>query len=114
MGNALTGIASNIVQRLGYILLWLVSAPVYSAPNQQDVDYWTIEGMRSQQFSIGIFIFMLIGVAVFLGIVYQMTTVKKATEKLKTGEKVMIMCIILGVVAAVTFGAMQLLQGRLF
>lgn len=90
------------------------SLPVYCAPAQEDVDYWTIEGMRSQQFSIGIFIFMLIGVLVFLGIVYQMAFVKKTTERLKTGEKVMILCIILGVVAAVTFGAMQLLQGRLF
>ena len=114
MGNGLTFKTSNIQQRLGSILLLLTSVPVYGAPNQEDVDYWTIEGMRSQQFSIGIFIFMLIGVAVFLGIVYQMTTVKKASEKLKTGEKVMIMCIILGVVAAVTFGATQLLQGRLF
>jgi len=114
VGNALTGKASNLMRRLGYILLLLIWVPAYSAPNQEDVDYWTIEGMRSQQFSIGIFIFMLIGVFVFLGIVYQMTTVKKASEKLKTGEKVMIICIILGVVAAVTFGATQLLAGRLF
>ena len=107
-------IRSNLIQWFGYLLLVLMSVPAYSAPNQEDVDYWTIEGMRSQQFSIGIFIFMLIGVAVFLGIVYQMTTIKKASEKLKTGEKVMIVCIILGVVAAVAFGATQLLAGRLF
>lgn len=107
-------IVSKIVTRLEIIPLLWVSTPAYCESNQADVDYWTIEGMRSQQFSIGIFIFMLIGVAVFLGIVYQMTTIRKASEKLKTGEKVMIICIILGVVAAVTFGATQLLAGRLF
>ncbi len=80
----------------------------------RDPDYWTIEGMRSQEFSIGIFIFMLIGVGVFLMIVYQMATTLTGNERLKTGEKVMLVCIILGVISAVSFGAMQLLQGRLF
>ena len=80
---------------------------------QKDADYWTIEGMRSQEFSIGIFIFMLIGVAVFLGIIVTVVF-RKETQRLKTGEKVMIVCIILGVVSAVSFGATQLLQGRLF
>ena len=107
-------LVSKFIRQSGYILPVLYSLPAYCATNQEDVDYWTIEGMRSQQFSIGIFIFMLIGVAVFLGIVYQMTTIKKASEKLKTGEKVMIICIILGVIAAVTFGATHLLAGRLF
>ena len=79
-----------------------------------DPDYWTIEGMRSQEFSIGIFIFMIIGVGVFLVIVFQMATTLKVNERLKTGEKVMLVCIILGVIFAVSFGAMQLLQGRLF
>jgi|GEM_PF-1718280 len=82
--------------------------------NPKDVDYWTIEGMRSQEFSIGIFIFMLIGVAVFLGIIVQVVVTRKETERLKTGEKIMLVCIILGVVSAVSFGATQLLQGRLF
>jgi len=105
----------RIVKQLtGMVWLWLGPIRMVLADNQQDVDYWTIEGMRSQEFSVGIFIFMLIGVAVFLGIVVQMVVSKKATERLKTGEKVMLVCIILGVVAAVSFGAMQLLQGRLY
>lgn len=82
--------------------------------SQQDVDYWTIEGMRSQEFSVGIFIFMIIGVAVFLGILVKVSISKKESERLKTGEKVLLVWIILGVLAAVSFGAMQLLQGRLF
>lgn len=94
----------------------LLLVPVLSQAQSEtlDPDYWTIEGMRSQEFSIGIFIFMLIGVGVFLMIVYQMATNIKGNERLKTGEKVMLVCIILGVISAVTFGAMQLLQGRLF
>ena len=79
-----------------------------------DADYWTIEGMRSQEFSVGIFIFMIIGVAVFLGIIVKVAFIKKETERLKTGEKVLLVWIILGVLAAVLFGATQLLQGRLF
>ena len=101
------------------ILLALISSTVICAgqamavQNPNDTDYWTIEGMRSQEFSIGIFIFMIIGVAVFLGIIVAVVFRKEA-QRLKTGEKVMLVCIILGVVSAVSFGAMQLLQGRLF
>jgi len=101
------------------LLLFLIPSTVVcigqamAAQAQKDADYWTIEGMRSQEFSIGIFIFMLIGVAVFLGIIVTVVF-KKETQRLKTGEKVMIVCIILGVVSAVSFGATQLLQGRLF
>ena len=79
-----------------------------------DADYWMIEGMRSQEFSVGIFIFMIIGVAVFLGIIVKVAFFKKETEHLKTGEKVLLVWIILGTLAAVLFGATQLLQGRLF
>ena len=103
-------------QKLKYILsLLLFYASTALASDQVvDPDYWTIEGMRSQEFSVGIFIFMLIGVVVFLAIVFQMIVSRKATEHLKTGEKVMLVCIILGVISAVTFGATQLLHGRLF
>ena len=101
------------------LLLSLIASTVFcitqamAVQNPKDVDYWTIEGMRSQEFSIGIFIFMLIGVAVFLGIIVTVVF-RKETQRLKTGEKVMLVCIILGVISAVSFGATQLLQGRLF
>jgi thiol:disulfide interchange protein len=85
-----------------------------ASEGQYDADYWTIEGMRSQEFSVGIFIFMMIGVLVFLGIIVHVVISKKTTERLKTGEKVLLLWIILGVIAAVSFGAMQLLHGRLF
>ena len=103
-------------QKLKYILSLLpfYVSSVVASDQVVDPDYWTIEGMRSQEFSVGIFIFMLIGVVVFLAIVFQMIVSRKATEHLKTGEKVMLVCIILGVISAVTFGATQLLHGRLF
>ena len=78
-----------------------------------DADYWTIEGMRAQEFSVGVFFFMLAGVAVFVGIIIRFMISDKKTP-MKTGEKVMFIWIILGVIGAVMFGASQLLHGYLF
>jgi len=77
-------------------------------------DYLTIEGMRGQEYSVGIFIFMLFGVAVFVAIIFKFMLRAKRDKNLKTGELVMFICIILGTVGAVVIGAMQLLQGQLF
>jgi hypothetical protein len=74
----------------------------------------SIEGMRSQQFSVGVFIFMLIGVVVFSGIIYAVAFGRAAPKQMKTGEKVMFGAIILGTVGAVIFGGLQLLSGQLF
>ena len=80
----------------------------------EDADYWTIEGMRSQQFSIGIFIFMLIGIFVFIMIMLQFIKHNKSGSRLKKGEKIMLAWMVIGVISAVIFGATQLLHGRLF
>ena len=79
----------------------------------EDLGYNTgIEGMDSQQWSVGIFVFLIFCILVFMVIVLKfMTSDRVAT--LKRGEKVLFAWIILGVVAAVIIGAMQLLQGRL-
>ena len=77
----------------------------------------SIEGLRSQQFSVGVFIFMLIGVFVFGSIIYVIAFGKgKAGPKtsLKAGEKAMVIAIILGTLVAVGMGAVQLLTGYLF
>jgi len=74
----------------------------------------SIEGMRSQQFSVGVFFFMLLGVLVFSGIIYAVAFGKYAPKTMKTGEKVMFGAIIFGTVLAVVFGGMQLLTGDLF
>ena len=74
----------------------------------------SIEGMRSQQFSVGVFIFMLLGVVVFAGIIYAFAFGKAAPKTMKRGEKVMFAAIALGTLFAVAIGAMQMLSGYLF
>lgn len=74
----------------------------------------SIEGMRSQEFSVGVFVFMLIGIVVFTGIVFAVMFGKSAPKTMKRGEKVMFGAIILGIIAAVAFGATQMLSGYLF
>ena len=71
-----------------------------------------IEGMDSQQWSVGIFVFLIFCILVFTVIVLKfMTTDRVAT--LKRGEKFLFAWILFGVVAAIIIGALQLLQGRL-
>ncbi len=86
---------------------------VYAGTMAPKVDL-SIEGMRSQQFSVGVFFFMLVGVLVFSGIIYAVAFGRGAPKQMKTGEKVMFGAIILGTVCAVAFGGLQLLSGELF
>jgi hypothetical protein len=74
----------------------------------------SIEGMRSQNWGVGVFIFMLIGVLTFSGIIYVVTFGKFAPKTMKTGEKVMVGAVIVGTLLAVIFGGIQLLSGYLF
>lgn len=72
-----------------------------------------IESMRSQSYSIGIFVFMMIAMLVFVGVIalfYKHTDM----SSVKTGEKVLMAMIVLGVVVAAIFAAVQLLDGYLF
>lgn len=93
--------------------LWSNITPAQAALLAPKLDL-SIEGMRSQQFSVGVFIFMLIGVVVFSGIIYAVAFGKAAPKQMKTGEKVMFGAIIMGTVFAVIFGGLQLLSGQLF
>ena len=70
--------------------------------------------MRSQQFSEGVFAFLLIGIVVFSGIVIALIFSKNRPEKVRLGERLMFAAIIFGVVVAVIFGALQMLGGYLF
>lgn len=99
-------------QRIGEPQAW-VAAEVQSA-GTDDSSYFTIEGMRGQEFSVGIFIFMLIGVLVFAAIILRFVWMARKESGLKTGEKIMFIWIIVGTIVAVIFGGLQLLQGRLF
>lgn len=86
---------------------------VLSGTSSQKLDL-SIEGMRSQQFSVGVFVFMLIGVLVFSGIIYSVAFGRFAPKTMKRGEKAMFGAIILGTILAVVFGGLQLLTGDLF
>lgn len=84
-------------------------------------DQWGVEGLYSQNFSVGIFFFLLFCIVVFTVIVIKFmnsgagSNANDGQKKgLKTGEKVMFFCIFLGIIGAVIMAAMQLLQGYLF
>jgi hypothetical protein len=70
--------------------------------------------MRSQQFSVGVFIFMLLTIFVFSAIVYSVVFGKYAPKTMRMGEKILFGAIILGIVVAIIFGATQMLGGFLF
>lgn len=71
-----------------------------------------IEGMRSQKFSVGIFIFLIISLILFCYIIY-IYLPKGRISGLKTGEKVMFGAIVGGVILAVIIGWLQLIEGYL-
>lgn len=72
-----------------------------------------IESERSRQFSVGIFIFLVFAIFVFLFIALSYMF-RGRGDKMKIGEKIMFGWILFGLVAAVAFGASQLLHGYLF
>jgi len=73
----------------------------------------SIESINSQEFSVGIFYFLVASIVVFTIFVF-MFMLKDKTSKLKKGEKILFIWLLFGVVTAVAFGASQLLHGYLF
>lgn len=78
----------------------------------------SIESMSSQQFSVGIFYFLIVAIIVFVGIsflyMFKDNGKKEGGTKLKTGEKWLFAWIMFGVMVAVVFGAAQMMHGYLF
>jgi len=72
-----------------------------------------IESLQSHQFSVGIFVFMMIGIVFFVGIML-LYMKPRGSGKMKRGEWVMMGAILLGVIAAAVIAALQLLEGYLF
>ena len=89
--------------------------PVVSAEEAAEVSdfHSSIESMNSQEFSVGIFYFLIASIVVFTIFVF-MFMLKDKTSKLKKGEKILFIWLLFGVVTAVAFGASQLLHGYLF
>ncbi|MEJ2179525.1 MAG: hypothetical protein P8Y28_03590 [Gammaproteobacteria bacterium] len=72
----------------------------------------SIEGMSTQNFSTGMFYFLIFAIVVFLVIAF-MFMFKDKTQKLKKGEKILFIWILIGVIVAVAFGAAQMMHGFL-
>ncbi|MDO9371920.1 MAG: hypothetical protein Q7U07_04935 [Gammaproteobacteria bacterium] len=71
-----------------------------------------VDSLYSQQFSIGVFFFMLLAIVFFATIVMGFMAGKNV-KGLKRGEKWLFAWIFLGIVVAVILGALQLLGGYL-
>lgn len=71
----------------------------------------SIESLRSQIFSNYIFFFLILSLVFFTYIIY--LYLPKNLKDLKTGEKVMFVSIVIGVIIAVIIGYVQLIDGYL-
>jgi len=76
-------------------------------------EYGGIDSLHSQQFSEGIFVFLMLGILLFSGIVIAFMSGKN-TKALKPGEKWLFVWIFFGILVSIVFGALQLLGGYLF
>lgn len=75
----------------------------------------SIESMNTEQFSVGIFYFLIFAIIVFVIISFMFMFKDKGKDKnLKKGEKFLFIWIMFGVVVAIVFGALQMTQGYLF
>jgi hypothetical protein len=85
------------------------------ASTAQDSFIWgldlSIEGLRSQKFSRGIFVFLIVSLIIFSFIIY--LYLPKGENKLKRGEKIMFGAMVCGMIFAVVLGYIQLIEGYL-
>lgn len=102
---------SNVEQQLS-VPSSSAQSDVTTAMEDATIQEWGIEGTRSQEFSVGIFIFLIISIIVFTAIVIRHMATGKG-KRLKTGEKILFAWIFLGVIAGVVMGISQLLYGQL-
>jgi hypothetical protein len=104
----------SIVGTVVLVLNLLPSVVLAAAQGASAVgDDMSIESMRSQEFSVAIFYFLIMAIFVFVGIVF-MFMFKGRVATLKTGEKWLFGWLLFGVVMAIGFGAAQMLDGYLF
>lgn len=72
----------------------------------------SIEGLRSQEYSYGIFGFLVVSL-IFFAIIIWLYVPKKGNKGMKTGEKIMFGAIISGIFIAIAMGYLQLVDGYL-
>ena len=87
---------------------------VQDAANKTEPIYnFGVESLKSHEYSVGIFVFMMIGIALFVGIMA--IYMRPGQENpMKKGEWYMMGAILLGVIAASILAALQMLEGYLF
>lgn len=97
----------------GYITATLYALPAVASTSQDLI--WgldlSIEGLRSQKFSRGIFVFLIVSLIIFSYILY--LYLPRGKGKLKRGEKIMFGAMVCGMIFAVIFGYIQLIEGYL-
>lgn len=75
----------------------------------------SIESLSSRRFGVFIFVFLMVGIAVFSSIIYSVVRGEQGIKtKMRTGEKVMIGAIIMGVIVSIVFAATQMIGNFLF
>ena len=101
-----------MMQYTSTLLIFTVYLSLSSQCMAADATSFGIESMRSQSYSVGIFAFMMIAMVVFVGVIglfFRHTDM----SNIRTGEKALIAMIVLGVIVAAIFAAVQLLDGYL-
>jgi hypothetical protein len=100
----------NIEKTISYGLSYIFNLSVENKNELFGIDM-SIEGLRSQEYSVGIFIFLVISLIFFAFIIW--LYVPKGKKSLKTGEKIMFGSIIAGIFIAIAMGYVQLVDGYL-
>lgn len=80
--------------------------------SDEELDQFTIEGLKSQEYSVGIFFFMMAGIVLFAVVVYKFAR-EAHNEGMRKGEVALFAWLIFGLICAVIYGAAQLLFGQL-
>ncbi len=94
-----------------YVTYYMLSLSAQSNNEVLGIDM-SIEGLRSQKYSVGIFVFLVISLILFAIIIW-MYVPKKGKDAMKLGEKIMFGCIISGIFIAIAMGYLQLIDGFL-
>lgn len=95
------------------LVSYLTDSFLFAKTQSSLQEYTGIENMHSQQFSVGIFIFLILGVSIFAGIVIAFMRGGRS-KSLKHGEKWLFGWIFFGILVSIVFGALQLVGGYLF
>src|SRR3569623_1246136 len=106
----LANLGQSTLQKLVELLAWIEVSDVKDYKSVLVVDM-SIESLRSQQYSNYIFVFFVLSLIIFSFIIFLYMPKKKG--RLKKGDVVMVGAIIMGVVIALLFGWLQLIEGYL-